>query len=78
VESRDRKRLEQLSRCITRPALFHERVRLNAAGQVELKLTTPWRYGTTHLAMSPIEFMQRLAAPVRRPQLHPPITALQL
>ena len=45
VEARDRNRLEQLSRCITRPALSHERVRLNAAGQVELNLKTPWRYG---------------------------------
>jgi len=29
---------------------------------VELKLKTPWRDGTTHLVMSPLEFMQRLAA----------------
>ena len=27
-----------------------------------LKLKTPWRDGTTHLVMSPLEFMQRLAA----------------
>ena len=30
------------------------------------------------VAMSPIEFMQRLAAPIQRPQLHPPITTLRL
>ncbi|MFO1112273.1 MAG: transposase [Bradyrhizobium sp.] len=35
VEARDRKRLEQLCRYITRPALSDERVLLNAAGQVE-------------------------------------------
>jgi hypothetical protein len=29
----------------------------NAAGQVELTLETQWRDGTTHLAMSPLEFM---------------------
>jgi hypothetical protein len=40
------------------------------AGQVELKLKTPWRDGTTHLVMSPLEFMQRLAALVPRPRLH--------
>ena len=62
VEAHDRKRLEQLCRTITRPALSDERVQLNAAGQVELKLKTPWRDGTTHLVMSPLEFMQRLAA----------------
>ena len=45
VEAHDRKRLEQLCRYITRPALSDERVQLNAAGQVELKLKTPWRDG---------------------------------
>jgi len=62
VEAHERKRLEQLCRTITRPALADERVQLNAAGQVELKLKTPWRDGTTHLVMSPLECMQRLAA----------------
>jgi len=63
-------RLRGLCRYITRPALSDERVQLNAAGQVELKLKTPWRDGTTHLVMSPLEFMQRLAALVPRPRLH--------
>ena len=57
-------------RYITRPALSDERVQVNAAGQVELKLKTPWRDGTTHLVLSPLEFMQRLAALVPRPRLH--------
>ena len=70
VEAHERKRLEQLCRYITRPALADERVQLNDAGQVELKLKTPWRDGTTHLVMSPLEFMQRLAALVPRPRLH--------
>jgi uncharacterized protein (DUF983 family) len=70
VEAHDRKRLEQLCRYITRPALSDERVQVNAAGQVELKLKTPWRDGTTHLVMSPLELMQRLAALVPRPRLH--------
>jgi len=37
---------------------------------VVLKLKTPWRDGTTHLVMSPLEIMQRLAALVPRPRLH--------
>ncbi len=65
VEAHDRKRLEQLCRYITRPALSDERVQLNAAGQVALKPNTPRRDGMTHLIMSPLEFMQRLAALVR-------------
>jgi len=58
----DRDALEQLCRYITRPALANERVQINDAGQVELKLKTPWRDGTTPLVMSTLEFMQRLAA----------------
>ena len=57
--------------CLCRgSALASERVQTNAAGQVVLKLKTPWRDGTTHLAVSPLEFMQRLAALVPRPRLH--------
>jgi hypothetical protein len=64
----DRQALEQLCRYITRLALANERVQTNAAGQVVLKLKTPWRDGTTHLVMSPLAFMQRLAALVPRPK----------
>jgi hypothetical protein len=53
----DRQALEQLCRYITRPALANERVQCNAAGQVAPKLKTPWRDGTTHLVMSPQEFV---------------------
>jgi hypothetical protein len=57
----DRQALEQLCRCITRPALDDECVQANAAGQVVPKPKTPGRDGTTHCVMSPMEFM------------HPPI-----
>jgi hypothetical protein len=30
----------------------------------------PWRDGTTHLVMTPLEFMHRLAAQAPRPRLH--------
>ncbi|MGH8526306.1 MAG: transposase, partial [Gammaproteobacteria bacterium] len=48
----------------------NERLTLNRAGQVVLTLKTPYRDGTTHIVMSPLEFMQRLAALVPRPRLH--------
>ena len=35
-----------------------------------LTLKTPYRDGTTHIVMSPLEFMQRLAALVPRPRLN--------
>jgi hypothetical protein len=41
-------------------------VQLNAAGQVQPKLKTAWRDGTTHLVMSPLEFMYRQAALIPR------------
>jgi len=71
----DRQALEQLCRYITRPAFANECVQTNAAGQVVLKLKTPWRDGTTHLVMSPLEFMQRLAALEPRPRLPSRMTA---
>ena len=46
----ERQRLEQLCRTITRPALANERVQINSAGQVVVRLKTPWRDDTTHIA----------------------------
>ena len=62
--------LEHLCRYITRPAIANERLSVNRAAQVVLKLKTPWRNGTTHRVMSPLEFMQRVSALVPRPRLH--------
>ena len=65
-----RHKLEQLCRYITRPAIANERLAVNPAGQVVLRLKTPYRDGTTQIVMDPLEFMQRLAALVPRPRLH--------
>ncbi len=65
-----REALEHLCRYIPRPAIANERLGVNRAGQVVLKLKTPYRDGTTHINMSALEFMQRLAALVPRPRLH--------
>ncbi len=65
-----RQALERLCRDITRPALGHKRLRRTPAGEVVLQLKTPYRDGTTHFVMSPLEFLQRLAALVPRPRLH--------
>ena len=55
----DRRGLEQLCRYITRPAIANERLSVNRAGQIVLKLKTAWRDGTSHHVMMPMEFMQR-------------------
>jgi len=39
----------------------------SGAGDFVLQLKSAWRDGTTHIKMSPLEFMQRLAALVPRP-----------
>ncbi len=65
-----RNKLEQLCRYITRPAIANERLKLNNAGDVVLQLKSPYRDGTTHIVMTPLEFMQRLAALVPRPRLN--------
>ena len=69
-DSVERQRLEQLCHTITLLALANERVQINSAGQVVLKLKTAWRDGTIHIVMSPLELMQRLAALVPRPRPH--------
>ncbi len=65
-----RKALERLCRYITRPAIANERLKRNRAGLVVLQLKSAYHDGTPHIVMSPLEFMQRLAALVPRPRLH--------
>ena len=54
-----RKELERLCRYITRPAIANERLK---RGDVVLQLKSARRDGTTHIRMSPLEFMRHLAA----------------
>ncbi len=80
-----RHKLKHLCRYITRPAIANdkpdtgtyrcqllrtERLKRNRASDVVLQLKSPYQDGTTHIVMSPLEFMQRLAALVPRPRLH--------
>ena len=53
-----RKELEHLCRYITRPAIANERLKRNRAGDVVLQLKSTFKDGTTHIVMSPLEFMQ--------------------
>ena len=48
----------------------NERLKRNRVNQVVLQLKSPYKDGTTHVVMSPMEFMERLAALVPRPRLH--------
>ena len=66
----DRQKLERLCRYITRPALANERIKIRQNGDVVLKLKSPYKDGTTHIVMTALEFLQKLAALVPRPRLN--------
>jgi hypothetical protein len=59
-KSNQRKKLERLCRYITRPAIAERRLSLANNGNVVIALKTPYDDGTTHVVLSPMEFMGRL------------------
>jgi hypothetical protein len=65
-----RQELDRLCCHIARPAIANERLKHNGAGQVVLQLKSAFKDGNSHIVMAPLEFIQRLAAPVPRPCLH--------
>src|SRR3954466_9249830 len=65
-----RKELERLCRYITRPAKSQRAAQAQPRRPCRAPTQSPWRDGTTHIVMSPLQFMQRLAALVPRPRLH--------
>ena len=69
-EADERKKLERLCRYVARPAIANDRLKLTDCGQVVLQLKTAFRDGTTHIVMSPLELLQKLAALVPRPRLN--------
>ena len=47
-----------------------ERLALTASGQVRYTLKTPYRDGTTHIVLEPLDLMARLAALVPPQRMH--------
>lgn len=74
VRGGDRKTLERLCRYITRPALAEGRLSLTPQGRVRYTLKTPYRDGTTHVVLAPLDFIARLAALVPKPRVHLTLT----
>ena len=52
------------------PELANERLKVRQNGDVVLKLKSPYKDGTTHIVMTPLEFLQKLAALVPRFRLN--------
>ena len=70
IEPHQRARLERLCRYVSRPSVSTQRLSLTASGQVRYTLKTPYRDGTTHIVLEPLELMARLAALVPPPRMH--------
>ena len=68
--AKDKKKRERLCRYISRPSLSEERLSLNTQGQVVYKLKTAYRNGTTHIVLSPLDLLSRLASLVPKPRIH--------
>lgn len=70
VEADQREKRERLARYVSRPPVSVERLSLTAQGQVRYRLKTPYRDGTTHIVLEPLDFLARLAALVPPPRRH--------
>jgi hypothetical protein len=66
----ERDKLERLCRYITRPPVADQRISLTPNGNIRYALKTPYRDGTTHVILDPMDFMARLAALVPRPRVN--------
>jgi hypothetical protein len=70
VAAGKKKELEKICRYIARPPIAEERLSQNASGQIVYKLKRPYDDGTSHIVMSPMELMEKLASIVPRPKVH--------
>ena len=70
IQPGERAKLERLCRYVSRPPVATERLALTPSGQVRYPLKTPYRDGTTHIVLEPLDLMARLAALVPPPRMH--------
>ncbi|MGB5707046.1 MAG: IS91 family transposase [Arenicellales bacterium] len=70
AQAHQRSKLERLCRYISRPAVSTERMALTNQGNIRYTLKTPYRDGTTHIILEPLDFMARLAALIPKPRVN--------
>jgi hypothetical protein len=70
IQPHQREKFERLCRYVSRPPIAVERLALTSSGQVRYQLKTPYRDGTTHIVLDPLDLMARLAALVPPPRMH--------
>src|SRR5438034_10400108 len=59
-----------LARYCARPPICMERLERLADGRLLYRFKRPWRDGTTHIVMEPLEMLEKLAALVPAPKAH--------
>jgi hypothetical protein len=69
-EADQRSKLERLCRYITRPPIATKRLSIDDRGRVVYRYKRPFRDGSTHVVLEPLDFIARLAALVPRPRLN--------
>jgi hypothetical protein len=69
-EAWQRSRLERLCRYITRPPIATKRLSVDDRGRVVYRYKHPFRDGSTHVVLEPLDFIARLAALVPRPRVN--------
>ena len=70
VRAKNRRKLERLCRYLLRPPVAEDRLSFRPGGSVLLRLKTPWRDGTSHIALQPLELLEKLAALIPRPYVN--------
>ncbi|OGB76198.1 MAG: hypothetical protein A2496_08820 [Burkholderiales bacterium RIFOXYC12_FULL_60_6] len=70
IEAGDRAGLERLCRYVARPPLATGRLARIDDERLSFQLKTPWEDGTTHLILSPLELIEKLAALVPPPRIN--------
>jgi hypothetical protein len=70
VPARDRQRLERLCRYCARPPIAIERLEPLSDGRLLYRFKRPWRDGTTHIVLTPLELLEKLSAIVPAPKTH--------
>jgi hypothetical protein len=70
IAPNQREKLERLCRCVSRRPIAVQRLALSSSGQVRYQLKTPYRDGTTHIVLDPLDLMARLAALIPPPRMH--------
>lgn len=57
IRAGQRAKLERLCRYVSRSPLAQDRLTLSATGQVCYGLKTPWRDGSRHVVLDPLDFI---------------------